>query len=67
MADSNSSTRDDFLSPANLAKRYNVNRSTIMRWANEGVLPEPLRINGTTPRWRVAVLESWEAEQPGGE
>ena len=56
-----------FLTPADLSRRYGVTKSTITRWTRDGVLPAPLRINDSTPRWHVSTLQTWEAEQMGGE
>ena len=54
-------TLPTFLSPADLARRYGVTKSTITRWTSDGVLPAPLRINDSTPRWRLSTLEAWES------
>ena len=62
-----SQTLPALLSPADLARRYGVTKSTITRWTSDGVLPAPLRINDSTPRWHVSTLQTWEAEQMGGE
>ena len=51
-----------FLTPADLARRYGVTRSTVTRWTRAQVLPAPLRINDSTPRWRLSTLEAWESE-----
>ena len=56
-----------FLTPADLARRYGVTKSTINRWTRDGVLPAPIRINDTTPRWHASALQAWEVEQMGGE
>lgn len=52
-----------FLRPAELADRYGVSRPTIDRWTRDGVLPEPLRLNGASPRWRLSALIDWEMRQ----
>ena len=54
-----------FLTANQVAERYGVRRSTIERWVRDGVFPQPMRINGTTPRWRLLALFQWEAEQGG--
>lgn len=53
-----------FLSDKDLAARYSVHRVTPWRWAQEGKLPAPVKINGTT-RWKLTDIEAWEAQQEG--
>ncbi len=51
-----------YLSDRTLAKRYDVSRSTIWRWSSEGMLPDPVKINGST-RWKASAIEEWEKAQ----
>lgn len=53
-----------FLSDRTLAQRQDVSRSTIWRWASLGLLPKPVKLNGST-RWKLSDIENWEAEQEG--
>lgn len=53
----------EYLSDRTLAKRYDVSRSTIWRWSSEGQLPQPVKIHGTSTRWKLSDLEKWEKGQ----
>jgi len=48
------------VTPEDLAKRYGVSDRTITRWANQGKLPEPLRIGRRYLRWRPCDIEAFE-------
>ena len=48
-----------YLSDKNLAKRFNVCRTTIWRWSRERRFPKPLKFGGAT-RWRLNEIEAWE-------
>ena len=50
------------LTPDQVAERYHVKRITIERWNKAGSLPDPVRLNGTTPRWRLVDLQDHEAK-----
>lgn len=45
-----------------LAKRYDVSRSTIWRWAAEGIIPKPRKLSPGCTRWKLADLEQFEQE-----
>ncbi|PSW75481.1 AlpA family transcriptional regulator [Photobacterium sp. GB-50] len=34
-------------------------RITIWRWIKEGILPEPMRINGVVLGWEEDVIKNW--------
>jgi len=51
-----------FLSDKALATRYEVHRASVWRWAQNGKLPSPIKINGAT-RWKLADIEAWESKQ----
>ena len=57
-----------FLTPDQVAERYQVKRTTIDRWTKDEVLPKPIRLNNKRPRWRLVDLQDWEArlEQTDG-
>jgi predicted DNA-binding transcriptional regulator AlpA len=47
-----------YLTDADLAKRYSISRATVWRWSNSGRLPPPVRLGEATTRWPLeAVLE----------
>ena len=52
-----------FLTDKKVAERYSSSRSTIWRWLSEGKLPKPVKLNGTSTRWKLSDLEQWEALQ----
>lgn len=49
-----------FLTADDVAKRYDVDRSTIYRWKKEGRFPKAVMFSGGTTRWRLKDLEEWE-------
>lgn len=52
-----------YVSAAQLAERYSVNKSTIWRWAQRGVIPQPVRLSEQCTRWRLADIEKRDAER----
>ncbi len=50
-----------FVSDAQLAERYGVNRSTIWRWSKAGKLPEPKQISAAITRWWLPDVIAAEA------
>ena len=48
---------DPFLSDREAAAILGCARSSIWRWANEGILPKPLKIGGLS-RWRQSDIEA---------
>ncbi|WP_061012978.1 helix-turn-helix transcriptional regulator [Photobacterium leiognathi] len=34
-------------------------RITVWRWIKEGILPEPMRINGVVLGWEKSVIDDW--------
>ncbi len=49
-----------YVSVTTLANWYDVTKATIWRWAKEGTLPSPIKMNGST-RWSVEALAAWES------
>jgi prophage regulatory protein len=47
----------ELASAAQLAKRFNVNASTIWRWAQSGVLPPPIKISEGCTRFDIAAVD----------
>ncbi len=62
---------EQFLSNADLRRRYKKSRMTIFRWQQSGYLPEPLLIGGKIPATRLSELQareaSWSRAQPTGQ
>lgn len=57
---------DCFLSDKSLSKRYQVGRSTIWRWSQEGHLPKPIKIANGCTRWKLSSIEEWESQRARG-
>ena len=56
-----------YLSQSDLAVRWGVCVRTIRRWKQAGEIPAPdLKLPGH-PKWRVSVIERFEADVPPGE
>ncbi len=55
--------KPEMLSPAQLAKRFNVTTRAIRKWEAEGVFPPGIRLGTRTVRWFPEVVEEWIAEQ----
>ncbi len=53
----------NYVSAAQLAERYSVNKSTIWRWAQRGVIPNPTRISDQCTRWRLDEIEQCDFER----
>lgn len=54
----------DLLTAEALARRFDVDASTIWRWhARRPDFPRAIRLGGRCTRWRVADMEAWEAAQ----
>lgn len=52
-----------YISAAQLAERYAVNRSTIWRWAQRGLLPRPIRISEHCTRWDLDEVDRVDRER----
>lgn len=56
---------DPLLTDRQLAEMMSCGRSTVWRWATEGIIPQPLKIGGLS-RWRkstiAAAIEQAEAD-----
>ena len=51
-----------FLTDAQLAQRYNVNRSTIWRWIKSAPnFPQPVKLSPNCTRFRQSEIDVWEA------
>lgn len=47
------------VTPAELAARANVSRSTVKRWRFDGVGPEPVKLSARTVRYRRSDVEQF--------
>jgi predicted DNA-binding transcriptional regulator AlpA len=53
------------LPPAEVARRWDVSRSTLRRWAKAGIGPRPVRLTDGTVRYSLAEVEAFEAALAG--
>ena len=51
-----------YLSVDQVAKRFDVSKDSIWRWKRNGDFPKPIKLGGSTTRWRLSDIERWEAE-----
>ncbi|MEO0344480.1 MAG: AlpA family phage regulatory protein [Pseudomonadota bacterium] len=50
-----------YLSDAQLAARYSVNRVTIWRWLrNRPGFPQPVALSERVRRWKLSDIQDWE-------
>jgi predicted DNA-binding transcriptional regulator AlpA len=52
-----------YVSAADLARRYGVDRSTVWRWQARGILPAPIKISDQCTRWDLAAVERRDLER----
>ena len=50
-----------YLSVDQVAHRFGVSKDSIWRWKRRGDFPRPVKLGGTTTRWRLSDIEDWEA------
>jgi prophage regulatory protein len=55
-----------YLTDRDVAKRFSVHRCTIWRWTCQGDFPKPVKLGGTTTRWRLSEIETWEMQTVEG-
>jgi predicted DNA-binding transcriptional regulator AlpA len=53
------------LSPAEVAGRWAVSRSTLRRWARAGIGPRPVRLTDGTVRYALDAVEAFERTLAG--
>lgn len=51
-----------YLSVEQVAKRFSVSKDTIWRWKRNGEFPAPVKLGGTTTRWRLSDIEEYESQ-----
>jgi len=49
-----------YLSVEQVALRFGVSKDSIWRWKRKGDFPKPVKLGGTTTRWRLADIQEWE-------
>ena len=47
------------VSPSQLSDILQRSRVTIWRWIKEGILPQPIKVNGIVLGWKPDVIEQW--------
>jgi len=52
-----------YVSAAQLAERYGVDRSTIWRWHCRGIIPAPVKLSDQVTRWKLDEIEARDAER----
>jgi|TARA_R110002012_G_scaffold254780_2_gene433903 prophage regulatory protein len=52
-----------YLSVKSVAHRYDIGISTVWLRVKQGKLPQPIKLHGTSTRWKLEDLEKWEASQ----
>ncbi|WP_297776017.1 helix-turn-helix domain-containing protein [uncultured Roseovarius sp.] len=55
-------TTNLYLSVEQVAKRFSVSKDTIWRWKRNGEFPAPVKLGGTTTRWRLSDIEEYESQ-----
>lgn len=53
------STPPPMMTTAEAARALNVSTRTVQRWAENGLLPKPVRLGGSTLRFPRAAFEKW--------
>ncbi|PHS58961.1 MAG: AlpA family transcriptional regulator [Alteromonas sp.] len=52
-----------YLSVKSVSHRYDIGVSTVWLRVKQGKLPQPIKLHGTSTRWKLEDLEKWEAAQ----
>jgi len=52
-----------YLSVKSVSNRYDIGVSTVWLRVKQGKLPQPVKLHGTSTRWKLEDLEKWEASQ----
>jgi len=55
---------DTFLDSAEVARRLSVSVRTVKRWCDDGRLPRPVILAGSTRRWPESAIKNWIDNQP---
>jgi prophage regulatory protein len=49
-----------YLSVKSVSHRYDIGISTVWLRVKQNKLPKPIKLHGTSTRWKLSDLESWE-------
>lgn len=52
-------SNEKMLKASDLANIFGVDRSTIYRWLEKGILPDPYELGDAALRWRWKDIEDW--------
>lgn len=52
-----------YVTDRQLAERYKIARQTVWRWAQRGVIPQPVRLTDQCTRWRLDEVEKRDSER----
>jgi predicted DNA-binding transcriptional regulator AlpA len=52
-----------FISVKNVAKRYEIGRSTVWHWVTIGKLPKPHKLGSNTSRWKIEELDEADKQK----
>ena len=55
--------KPQYLSNLDLTHRYGIDRATVWRWVESGILPPPIRFTKGCTRWRVDEIEARDADR----
>lgn len=49
-----------YLSDRQIAKRFDIHRTSPWKWAAQGKFPQPVRLSERVTRWRLSDVLAWE-------
>jgi predicted DNA-binding transcriptional regulator AlpA len=52
-----------YISVGQLAERYGVDKSTVWRWAQRDIIPQPVKLSEQCTRWDLTAIERRDAER----
>ena len=55
-----------YLSVKSVSRRYDIGVSTVWLRVKQGKLPQPIKLHGTSTRWKLEDLEKFEQKQVQG-
>ena len=56
---------EKYLTDKQVAARYNVHRTTVLRWVREGLFPKPTKLSEGCSRWSDAAIARHERKIEG--
>lgn len=54
---------NNILSIKDMCRKVNRNRTTLWKWVNEGLFPQPIKMGRRTLGWREVDFNNWLIEQ----